>query len=73
VANRLTSLGGEPFRDDALVNGDAPTLLNVYLQPDDISPALDRLASRMSKVDLRRVGGDVTSPYTEEIHSRTRS
>ena len=34
----------------ALANEDAFTLLNVHLRPDDISPALDRLASRMSKV-----------------------
>jgi len=34
----------------ALANEDAFTLLNVHLQPDDISPALERLASRMSKV-----------------------
>src|SRR5690606_17935722 len=33
----------------ALANEDAFTILNVHLQPDDISPALDRLASRMSK------------------------
>jgi indolepyruvate decarboxylase len=33
----------------ALANEDAFTILNVHLEPDDISPALDRLASRMSK------------------------
>lgn len=33
----------------ALANQDAFTLLNVHLRPDDISPALERLASRMSK------------------------
>ncbi|MEZ6053485.1 MAG: thiamine pyrophosphate-binding protein [Planctomycetaceae bacterium] len=33
----------------ALANKDAFTILNVHLRPDDISPALDRLAKRMSK------------------------
>ncbi|MCA9112664.1 MAG: alpha-keto acid decarboxylase family protein, partial [Planctomycetaceae bacterium] len=33
----------------ALANEDAFTILNVHLRPDDISPALDRLAKRMSK------------------------
>ncbi len=33
----------------ALANEDAFTLLNVHLKPDDISPALERLANRMSK------------------------
>lgn len=33
----------------ALANEDAFTILNVHLRPDDISPALERLASRMSK------------------------
>jgi indolepyruvate decarboxylase len=33
----------------ALANEDAFTILNVHLRPDDISRALERLASRMSK------------------------
>ncbi|MEZ6067235.1 MAG: thiamine pyrophosphate-binding protein [Planctomycetaceae bacterium] len=33
----------------ALAHEDAFSILNVHLQPDDISPALERLASRMSK------------------------
>lgn len=33
----------------ALANQDAFSILNVHLQPHDISPALDRLATRMSK------------------------
>lgn len=33
----------------ALANQDAFSLLNVHLQPDDISPALKRLANRMQK------------------------
>jgi indolepyruvate decarboxylase len=33
----------------ALANEDAFTILNVHLQPHDISPALERLASRMSQ------------------------
>lgn len=33
----------------ALANRDAFSLLNVHLQPDDISPALKRLAARMQK------------------------
>ncbi len=33
----------------AIANKDAFTLLNVHLRPDDISPALERLANRMSK------------------------
>ena len=34
----------------ALAHQDAFSLLNVHLQPDDISPALNRLADRMSQV-----------------------
>ena len=34
----------------ALANQDAFSLLNVHLEPTDISPALDRLAKRMSKI-----------------------
>ena len=34
----------------ALAHQDAFSILNVHLEPDDISPALERLASRMSKV-----------------------
>ncbi|MBX3436172.1 MAG: alpha-keto acid decarboxylase family protein [Planctomycetaceae bacterium] len=33
----------------ALANEDTFTLLNVHLRPDDISPALERLANRLSK------------------------
>lgn len=33
----------------ALANEDAFSILNVHLQPDDISPALSRLAEKMSK------------------------
>ncbi|MGD9853384.1 MAG: alpha-keto acid decarboxylase family protein [Planctomycetaceae bacterium] len=33
----------------ALANEDTFTLLNVHLRPDDISPALERLAKRLSK------------------------
>lgn len=33
----------------ALANQDAFTLLNVHLRPDDVSPALDRLANRMQQ------------------------
>ena len=33
----------------ALANHDAFSLLNVHLEPTDISPALDRLAKRMSE------------------------
>jgi len=33
----------------ALAHEDAFSILNVHLQPDDISPALDRLAKKMSK------------------------
>ncbi len=33
----------------ALAHKDAFSILNVHLQPDDISPALERLASKMSK------------------------
>ena len=33
----------------ALANQDAFSLLNVHLEPTDISPALDRLASRMTQ------------------------
>ncbi len=34
----------------ALANKDSFSILNIHLQPDDISPALERLAQRMSKV-----------------------
>ncbi|REJ72776.1 MAG: alpha-keto acid decarboxylase family protein, partial [Planctomycetota bacterium] len=34
----------------ALAHQDCFSILNVHLEPDDISPALERLASRMSKV-----------------------
>jgi indolepyruvate decarboxylase len=34
----------------ALAHRDAFSILNVHLEPTDISPALSRLASRMSKV-----------------------
>ena len=33
----------------ALANRDAFSLLNVHLKPDDISPALERLAKNLSK------------------------
>jgi len=33
----------------SVANEDAFTLLNVHLEPDDISPALERLANKMSK------------------------
>ena len=33
----------------ALAHEDAFSILNVHLEPDDVSPALERLASRMSK------------------------